>query len=255
MKLLTALVATIALNCLPAWGAVAEPQPDVCEVPSSFLESEIDLARVTSEIKDKHRLDISVLGTGSSSLPGPDGAHFAYPARLEDALKQQLPGNEIKVTAHVQPKQTTANMADSLDKILTEDHPVLVIWQAGTADAINGVETEDFRSSLEDGIEKIQGAGADVILMNMQYSPRTAAMLDVSAYADVMRRVAQQRNALLFDRLAIMQYWNDIGTFDLYAATKKYDMARQVHECIGRALASQIISTAHLDAIRMQTTR
>ena len=255
MKLLTALVATIALNCLPAWGAVAESQPEACDVPASFLESEIDLARVTNELKDRHRLDISVLGTGSSSLAGPDGAHFAYPARLEDALKQQLPGNEIKVTAHVQPKQTTANMLGSLDKILAEDHPSLVIWQAGTADAINGVETEDFRSSLEDGIDKIQAAGADVILMNMQYSPRTASMLDVSAYADVMRHVAQQRNALLFDRLAIMQYWNEIGTFDLYAATKKYDMARQVHECIGRALASQIISAAHLDAVRMQTTR
>jgi hypothetical protein len=146
-------------------------------------------------------------------------------------------------------------MVGGLDKILTEDHPTLVVWQAGTSDAISGVETEDFRSSLEDGIEKIQNVGADVILMNMQYSPRTAAMLDVSAYADVMRRVAQQRNALLFDRLGIMQYWNDIGTFDLYAATKKYDMARQVHECIGRALASQIINTAHLDAVRMQTTR
>ena len=255
MKLLTALVATIVLNCLPALGAVAEPQPDACEVPASFLESEIDLARVTSEIKDKHRLDISVLGTGSSSLPGPDGAHFAYPARLEDALKQQLPGNEIKVTAHIQAKQTTANMVGSLDKILAEGHPALVIWQAGTADAINGVETEDFRSSLEGGIEKIQNAGADVILVNMQYSPRTAAMLDVSAYADIMRRVAQQRNALLFDRLAIMQYWNDIGTFDLYAATKNYDMARKVHDCIGRALATQIIGAAHLDATRMQTTR
>ena len=255
MKLLTALVASIALNCLPAWGAVAEPQPEACDVPASFLESEIDLTRVTNELKDRHRLDISVLGTGSSSLAGPDGAHFAYPARLEDALKQQLPGNEIKVTAHVQPKQTTANMIGSLDKILAEDHPSLVIWQAGTADAINGVETEDFRSSLEDGIDKIQAAGADVILMNMQYSPRTASMLDVSAYADVMRHVAQQRNALLFDRLAIMQYWNEIGTFDLYAATKKYDMARQVHECIGRALASQIISAAHLDAVRLQTTR
>jgi len=255
MKLLTALVTTIALNCLPAWGAVAEPQPEACDVPASFLESEIDLTRATSELKDRHRLDISVLGTGSSSLAGPDGAHFAYPARLEDALKQQLPGNEIKVTAHVQPKQTTANMLVGLDKILAEDHPSLVIWQAGTADAINGVETEDFRSSLEDGVDKIQAAGADVILMNMQYSPRTASMLDVSAYADVMRRVAQQRNALLFDRLAIMQYWNDIGTFDLYAATKKYDMARRVHECIGRALASLIISGAHLDAVRMQTTR
>jgi len=255
MKLLTALVATIALSCLPAWGAVAEPQPEACDVPASFLESEIDLARVTSQLKDRHRLDISVLGTGSSSLAGPDGAHFAYPARLEDALKQQLPGNEIKVTAHVQPKQITANMLGSLDKILAEDHPSLVIWQAGTADAISGVETEDFRSSLEDGIDKIEAAGADVILMNMQYSPRTASMLDVSAYADVMRHVAQQRNALLFDRLAIMQYWNEIGTFDLYAATKKYDMARRVHECIGRALASLIISAAHLDAVRMQTTR
>jgi hypothetical protein len=255
MKLFTALIATIALNCLPALAAVAEPQPEACDVPASFLESEIDLTRATNELKDKHRLDIAVLGTGSSSLAGPDGAHFAYPAQLEDALKRQLPGNEIKVTAHVQPKQITANMLGPLDKILADDHPSVVVWQAGTADAINGVETEDFRSSLEDGVEKIQAAGADVILMNMQYSPRTTSMLDVSAYADVMRRVAQQRNALLFDRLAIMQYWNDIGTFDLYAATKKYDMARRVHECIGRALASQIISAAHLDAVRMQTTR
>lgn len=255
MKLFTALVATIALAGLPAVAAVAEPQPEACDVPASLLESDIDLGRVTNELKDRHRLDITVLGTGSSSLAGPDGAHFAYPARLEDALKQQLPGNEIKVTAHIQPKQTTADMLGGFDKILAEEHPSLVIWQAGTADAINGVETEDFRASLEDGIEKIQATGADVILVNMQYSPRTASMLDVSAYADVMRRVAQQRNALLFDRLAIMQYWNDIGTFDLYAATKKYDMARQVHDCIGRALASEIIGAAHLDAVRMQTTR
>ncbi len=255
MKLLTALIATLVLTCLPALGAAAEPQPDACDVPASLLDSEIDLSRATNQLKDQHRLIISVLGTGSSSLPGPDGAHFAYPARLEDALKGQLPGNEIKVIAHVQSKQTTANALAGLDKVLAEDKPGLVIWQAGTADAINGVETEDFRSSLEDGVDKIQAAGADVILMNMQYSPRTASMLDVSAYADVMRRVAQQHNALLFDRLAIMQYWNDIGTFDLYAATKKYDMARQVHECIGRALASQIINAAHLDAVRMQTTR
>jgi hypothetical protein len=257
MKLLNALVATIALSCLPVSAAVTEPQPqpEACDVPASLLESEIDLTRVTNELKDKHRLDITVLGSGSSSLPGPDGTHFAYPARLEDALRQQLPGTEIRVTTHVQPKQTTANMLGTLDKILADDHPTLVIWQAGTADAINAVETEDFRSSLEEGVDKIQAAGADVILMNMQYSPRTATMLDVSAYADVMRHVAQQRNALLFDRLAIMQHWNDVGTFDLYAATKKYDMAREVHECIGRALASQIISAAHIDSVRMQTTR
>jgi hypothetical protein len=92
-------------------------------------------------------------------------------------------------------------------------------------------------------------------MMNMQYSPRTESMLGVTAYADVMRWVAEQRTVLLFDRLAIMRYWNEEGIFDLYAATKDYAMARHVHECIGRALASQIINGAHLDAENMQTKR
>ena len=91
--------------------------------------------------------------------------------------------------------------------------------------------------------------------MNMQYSPRTESMLDVTAYADVMRWVAEQRDVVLFDRLAIMQYWSDEGVFDLYATTNGYAMARRVHECIGRALAAQIINAGHLDADKLQTTR
>jgi lysophospholipase L1-like esterase len=187
-----------------------------------------------------------VIGTGSSGLPGPDGARFAYPARLEAVLRKLLPGTDIKVTAHVQSRKNTADMAAALTDILSTDKPALVIWQAGTVDALNGIEPEEFHNSLEGGVEAITSAGADVILMNMQYSPRTESMLDVSAYADAMRFVAQQHSALLFDRLGIMRYWNDAGTFDLYAATKNYDMARHVHDCIGRGLASQIINAAHL---------
>ena len=52
-----------------------------------------------------------------------------------------------------------------------------------------------------------------------------------------------------------MHYWSDEGIFDLYSATNGYAMARRVHECIGRALASQIINAGHLDAEKIQTTR
>jgi GDSL-like Lipase/Acylhydrolase family len=255
MKLAVAIFAGAALAT--AYGAPvrADPPPEECDVPQSLLSSDVELPHVTEEVKTKHRLDISVIGSGSSAIAGPEGAHFAYPARLEEVLKNQLSGVEIKITAHVQPRATTATMVLGLAKILADDKPSLVVWQAGTADALSGVEPEDFRTSLDQGVAEIQAADADVILMNMQYSPRTESMLDVSAFADVMRVVAQQRGALLFDRLAIMHYWADAGTFDLYAATKKYDMARRVHECIGRALASQIINSAHLDAVRMQTTR
>ncbi|MGC1780161.1 MAG: GDSL-type esterase/lipase family protein [Xanthobacteraceae bacterium] len=255
MKLAAAVIATLAplFTCL-AGVAIGAP-PEQCEVPQSLLDTDADFSRVLSAFKTQHRIAITVIGSGSSGLAGPDGAHAAYPARLEDVLKQLLPGSEIKVIAHVQSKETTATMVSGLDKILADDKPALVIWQAGTVDALDGVEPDDFRASLNEGVEKIQAAGADVILMNMQFSPHTESMFNISAYADVMRAVADQHGALLFDRLAIMHYWNDAGAFDLYAATKKYDMARRVHNCIGWALASQVVNAARLDATRMQTTQ
>jgi hypothetical protein len=243
---MTTIIAVLATIALVNVAAAAEPAPD-CDVTESLIQAESDLARVAKEIKDRHRLDISVVGTQSSALAGPDGARYAYPAQLEEALRRRLPGTEIKVTAHVQLRQTTADMAAGLPKILSEDQPALVIWQAGTVDAMRGVEAEDFRNSLDQGI--------DAIMMNMQYSPRTDSMLGVAVYADVMRWVAEQRGVVLFDRLAIMRYWSDAGVFDLYAATNGYAMARQVHECIGRALATQIINAGHLDAGNVEISR
>ena len=251
MTFVMAILATIAF----VNGAAAATAAEECDVPESLISAETDLTRVANEISDHHRLDISVVGSGSSVLSGPDGPHFAYPAQLEQVLKERLPGNEIKVTVHIQARQVTADMAAALPKILSEDQPTLVIWQAGTVDALRGVEPEEFRTSLDQGLDVVAGANADAIMMNMQHSPRTESMLNVSSYADVMRWVAEQRGVLLFDRLAIMRYWSDAGIFDLYTATSGYAMAHRVHECIGRALASQIISAGHLDAGKLQTTR
>ena len=143
-KFSIAVIAAI-LPIAAFWHGVAraEPPPPApeCDVSQSLLESEIDLTRVMNESKTKHRLDISVIGSGSSALAGPDGVHFAYPARLEDALKQRLKGADIKVTAHVQSRATSATMAVGLDRVLSDDKPALVIWQTGTADALDGVRS------------------------------------------------------------------------------------------------------------------
>jgi hypothetical protein len=240
MKFPTVVAAVLALV---SGSAIAAEE---CDVPASLIAGDAGLAHVSKEIKGKHQLNVSVVGTGSSTLPGPNGANFAYPARLQAALGELLPGTEIKVVTHIQPRQTTADMASRLQQILADDKPALVLWQAGTFDAVIGVEPDEFTTSLEAGIDTIVNAGSDVDLINMQYSPHTDALLDISAYADVMQWVAQERGALLFDRLAIMRYWNDQGIFDLYAATKNSDMAHRVHDCIGRVLASQIIDAAHL---------
>jgi hypothetical protein len=43
-----------------------------------------------------------------------------------------------------------------------------------------------------------------------------------------------------------MKRWSEAGVFDLYAATRKTDIAEQVHDCLGRLLASVVVDAAKL---------
>jgi len=225
--------------------ALADERP-TCEIPAYLLFGNNDLKRVAAVVKEDRRLTIAVVGTGSSALAGPDGPPSAYPARLEAVLKQRLPAVAVKVVTLVRSRQTAEDLAKGMAKLLVDEKPDLVIWQTGTIDAIRRIEPDDFRAALDEGIETLQKGGADVILMNMQYSPRTDIMLALGPYADAMRVVAQQHEVPLFDRLSIMRHWSDTGEFDLYASGKDNVLAFRVHDCIGRAMAAMILDAAHL---------
>ena len=70
---------------------------------------------------------------------------------------------------------------------------------------------------------------ADILFMNMQYSPRTESVIAAGSYEEAMRFVALQYEVLLFDRFAIMRHWSEMGTFHLFATTKKTDPTEHVH--------------------------
>jgi lysophospholipase L1-like esterase len=235
---LVALVSSLSL------ASAGEPQ--TCEIPGYLLFGNNDLKRVAAAVKDDRRLTIAVVGTGSSALAGPDGPSSAYPARLEAVLKKRLPAIAVKVVTLVRSRQTAEDLAKGMAKLLADEKPNVVIWQTGTIDAIRGIEPDDFRAALDEGIETLQKGAADVILMNMQYSPRTDLMLALGPYADTMRVVAQQHEVPLFDRLSIMRHWSDTGAFDLYATEKNNVLAFRVHDCIGHGIAAMIMDAAHL---------
>ncbi len=221
---------------------------DACAVPGYLLFGDSTLNRAARVVAKEKTLKIVVVGTASSVLPGQDGVSNAYPARLEAALKRRLPSVAITVVSRTKPRQSAAEMSETLEKLLLDEKPNLVIWQSGTFDAMRGIDPEGFRASVADGVETLQTGGADVVLMNMQYSPRTESVIALNPYADNMRWVAREREVPLFDRLAIMRHWYDTGAIDLYAATKDVGTAKRVHDCIGRALASLIIDAAHLES-------
>jgi hypothetical protein len=135
-------------------------------------------------------------------------------------------------------------MVKTLPAALKAAKPALVIWQTGTVDAMQSVDPDQFSQALDRGIKLAHSAGADVILVNSQYSPRTESMIALSIYEEDMRWVAVQQQTPLFDRFSIMKLWSDLGTFDLYSATKKLDIAERVHDCIGRLLADLVTEAA-----------
>ncbi|HEY6023212.1 MAG TPA: SGNH/GDSL hydrolase family protein [Pseudolabrys sp.] len=196
-----------------------------------------------------------VVGAGSSQLPGPNGVSNAYPARLQHALTQQLPGVEIKLTTDVKSKRTAAEMVKALPATLSAAKPDLLVWQTGTVDAMLAVDPDQFSQALDAGINIAHSAGADVVLINAQYSPRTESMIALGTYDEDMRWVALQHEIPLFDRFSIMKLWSGLGTFDLYSATKKLDMAERVHDCIGGLLAELVVAAAKSEELPTNGSR
>jgi hypothetical protein len=223
----------------PAWAEL----PAECGVASHLVETSYPLPKVRRALADK-KFSILVVGAGSSQLPGANGAKNAYPARLQQALADRLKGVEVKVTTDIKASRTAAEMVTALPASLSSVKPALVIWQTGTTDAMRAVDPDQFSQALDAGINLARSAGSDVVLVNAQYSPRTESMIALSTYSEDMRWVALQQEVPLFDRFSIMRLWSDLGTFDLYSATKKLDIAERVHDCIGRLLADLVIEAA-----------
>jgi hypothetical protein len=224
--------------------ARAEDVAHTCEVPAYLLASESALPKVAQAIKTGQKLDILVVGSRSSTINTAEAA--AWPGRLEAILREKLPAIQVSINVELYPKKTSEEVAAGLPNLVAERKPTLVVWQTGTVDALRSIDPDDFRVAVDEGVTALQGAGTDVVLMNLQYSPRTDTMISANPYLDSMRLVAQQHDIPLFDRFSVMRHWNEAGDFDLFSTSHGIDLAKRVHDCLGRALSTFVIDAAHI---------
>ncbi|HEY0330374.1 MAG TPA: SGNH/GDSL hydrolase family protein [Rhodopseudomonas sp.] len=233
--------------------ALAEDQPGSCNVPAYLLASDSALPKVADALKAGRPLDILVVGSRSSTIMTADAT--AYPWRMQSALQEKLAAATINVAVELKVKKTAEEAVAGFAKMMEERKPVLVIWQTGTFDATRSVDPDEFRDAVDEGVTLMQKAGADVILMNLQYSPRTETMISSAPYLDNLRVVAQKHDVPLFDRFAIMREWNEKGEFDLFSPSPGIDLAKRVHDCIGRALSSFVIDAARINPGELRIQR
>jgi len=225
----------LAFVMLCAGAALAAAGP--CDVPAELLEG-APLPRSRAAIREG---ELRIL-VGGSATAETGGATQPYHARIAALLNERFPDLRVIVEAR---GQRGATAPESLALILRELpvlRPHLVLWQTGTVEAARSLEVEELTDALNDGIARIRAAGAEVALMDQQFSRFLRANSDIDRYRDAMRVTAAAEGVALLRRYDWMRHWaeNDGPDMERAPRAERTAVMAQLNDCLARAIVAQL---------------
>ena len=196
------LALAVAAGLSPAVANAAPP----CEAPVNLLRFNAPLPGLSSALTSSKPIRIVALGSSSTQGIGASSPKACYPSRLQAELRKRYPDKEIIVDNLGVGGQLATDMIPRIKKDVLPLHPNVVIWQTGVNDAMRQVDVDKFRQTIMLGIDQLQQAGIDVVLLDMQYFPRADTIAAFPRYLAALRQIAEARKVPILQRFAIMKY-------------------------------------------------
>jgi len=230
----------VAAVLLPSWAARAGTDP--CDVPDELMQVDEKLPHLAERLHAGQPVRIVAIGGASTTGSAAGSSDLAYPHRLQEILARWYPTTSVTVVNRGVPRQTARQMLDRFPTDVLPEDPVLVIWETGTTDAVRGVDVDDFAAALQAGIDELEAHGIDVMLVDMQFSHSTMAVIDFERYLNTLHRVGDVNDVNVFPRFEMMRYWSEqnVFNFDGVAKDERAGLAAKVYECIAGKLADAI---------------
>lgn len=253
--------------CLPAWGQ------DQCRAPEEAAGIPAPLALVSEALKPGHQL--AILAVGSATMFGPEASlapgtvtaqalsasrltvgpsqefvqtasDFSFPKQMVHELTNLVPGAKVSVTVRGGRGLLASEMLVIIRAELSHHHYDLVLWQTGTVEAVRNLPPSEFGQSLLDGAETIHEAGADLILIDPQFSRFLQTNANLDPYIQALQQVGSAPGVVLFRRFELMRNWANEGQIDLErtARSDRKRVGEQLHACLGQHLAKLILDSA-----------
>jgi len=223
----------------------AVPAP-VCSAPRELTRFVHPLARTARRLANGAPLLIIAVGSSSTYGAGATSRAANYPSRLTVELKQRFPGRDIIMLNRGVNGEETAQMLSRFPAGVLAEHPDLVLWQVGTNSVMRDHSLSTHAILLREGIAELKNAGADVVLMDLQYVPKVLAKSETQGMEDQLAITAKQANIDLFERFAIMRNWHEVQhiPFDAFAAPDQLHMNDWGYGCVAKLLADAIAEAA-----------
>jgi acyl-CoA thioesterase I len=217
---------------------------DRCAIPPELDGLTAPLPHVAARLSAGLPLTIVALGSSSTEGRGASSPARSYPSRLAAFLKARFPRVRIRVINRGVGGEVASEMLARLDRDVLAAKPDLVIWQLGTNSVLHDLEPADEAEIARNGIERLRAAGADVMLMDLQYAP---AVLLHPRYRDMLRllaAVADSEDVALVRRFGMMRQWAEDGRMSLgvMLAADRLHMSDTSYDCLAQQVGRSIVA-------------
>ena len=173
-------------------------------------KSFVSLPHVASKLAEGKPVVIVAFGSSSTQGWGSTSPDYTYPSRLAAQLRRQYPKADITVINAGVGGEDAPEMMKRLASSVIDHKPDLVIWQVGTNAVLRGIDPTEVGKLVEDGVTKIQAGGADVVLVDLQYSPRVTERSESAGQMNrLLGRIAELRHVGIFPRFEVMRDWHE----------------------------------------------
>jgi acyl-CoA thioesterase I len=230
---------------------VAQAQANL-SVAETCLQANRDISLGASLPRTLARLNaggpLRIVAVGSSSTTGLWVLNSAatYPEVMRRELASLRPKARIEITNSGRIGDTISGTIGRFERDVLAYDPDLIVWQLGTNDVAWGGRADGLKDRVIAGVRMLKVKRADVILMDLQYTPMVRASLEHSTMQAIIADVARQERVGLFPRYALMRRSIDAGLRpDALVSWDGLHNSTAGYECVGRALARAIHAAAH----------
>jgi len=217
-----------------------------CLPPRGGAKSLGSLSHVASKLASGDPVVIIAFGSSSTQGYGTTSPEFTYPNRLAAQLHRHYPGADITVTNAGKGGEDAPEMMKRLQDEVIDRKPDLVIWQVGTNAVLRNLDPGETAKLVEDGVTRIQAAGADLVLVDPQYSPRVTERAEsASQMIKLLGKVADLRHVGIFPRFEVMREWheNQALPIDSFVIADGLHMNDWGYACFAQLLGDDIIKS------------
>jgi lysophospholipase L1-like esterase len=184
-----------------------------CTAPKELVQFTAPLTNLVKAFRATKLIRIVALGSSSTAGSGASSPAASYPAQLDDELERRFDGWDFKVMNLGVGGQLASDMLERMDKQVLPREPNLVLWQTGVNDAIRDIGVDSYRKTLKAGVDKLRAHGIDVVLIQMQFYPRSERVQGYTDYLQAMQEIAAREEIPIFRRFSIMKHFIKSGQF------------------------------------------